>query len=224
MGATGAYIARNTGKVKLEPLAGTITEWNNSIRSGNRDPEIEHAALYDANGEPIVGYQGDEDSVALDSRVLRVPGGTMTHNHPDDDFGGTLSMADLNVFARSQLKRIEAVSSQGSLYTITAGENVDRDGLRKWIRANQKLMQRNFSNSYKSALKKATTVIKSGVHEGKVKLTNPKTGKAIYRDPMTPEQAANYARQYSVGMFDRMYKKAFDKFGISYNSTNKAGI
>jgi hypothetical protein len=39
---------------------------------------------------------------------------------------------------------------------------------------------------------------------------------------MTQQQAVNYARAYSVGMFDRMYGKALSRYGVTYTST-KAG-
>lgn len=221
MGATGMYIPREPGQIKMEPITGRVGEWERSIRSGESTQNIEHGALFDKNGEPIVGYQGDRHSVAIDQRVLNSDG-TFTHYHPDRDFGGTLSMADLKVFARSNLSELRAVSNQGQLYSIKANADVDRKGLAKWVKANQRLAQQNFERSYESALKAATTPLKSGPHKGQIKLENRRTGKVTYRQPMTPQQAQRYARQYSVGMFDRMYGKALSRYGVTYTST-KAG-
>ena len=227
MGATGIVIARGgaggkRAKIKYEPLAGRIGEFENPYRRGDVEHDIEHGALYTETGEPIVGYQGDRHSVAVDRRVLEVPNATFTHFHPDKSFGGTLSMQDLKVFARSNLKELRAVSNQGQLYSIRSNGNVDRKGLSQWIRSNQKLAQRNFESSYKSALKQATTPLKSGPHKGEIKLVNRNTGAVTYRQPMTPQQAVNYARAYSVGMFDRMYGKALSRYGVTYTAT-KAG-
>ncbi len=219
MGATGTYVPRTSGKVEYEPITGTLQKWEAGIRRNQVQEDREHGALFDRNGEPIIGYRGTRHSVAVDRRVLDNEGASFTHYHPDRSFGGTLSMQDLKVFASSKLGSLRAVSNQGQLYSITAGQNVDRQGLAKWVRANQKLAQQNFRRSYDSAIKAATTPLKSGPHKGQVKLVNRRTGQVVYRDPMTPQQAQSYARQYSVGMFDRMYSKQLSKFGVTYTST-----
>lgn len=221
MGSSGIVIPRTPGSVKREPISNNISAWENALRRGDVNPDIEHGALFDKNGNPIVGYQGDRHSVPVEARVLQSDG-TFTHFHPDRSFGGTLSMQDLKVFARSNLSELRAVSGQGQLYSIKAGDNVDRQGLARWVRSNQRLAQQNFESSYRSALKQATTPLKSGPHKGEIKLVNRNTGKVTYRKPMTPQQAMNYARAYSVGMFDRMYGKALSRYGVTYTST-KAG-
>lgn len=216
-GKSGIYVGEK-GSINYEPIKGNVTEFENALRTKQIVPTIEHGALYDKDGNPIVGYQGNEHSIPVDERVMQVDG-TFTHYHPDEHFGGTLSMADLSVFSKSNLNELRAVSSQGQLYSIKADKNVDRKGLQNWIKVNRKMAQKNFENSYKSALKKATTPLKSGPHKGQIKLTDPKSGKVTYRQPMTPKQAANFARKYSVGMFERMYKKNLSKFGVTYTST-----
>ena len=221
MGASGIVVTNDKSKLKLEPIKGDVGEWENTLRKGETTLDVEHGALFDADGNPIVGYGGDKHTTPVDNRVLTVPDGLFTHYHPDKAFGGTLSMADLKVFAQSKLSELRAVTSQGYLYSIKAGKDVDRAKLEKWVNKNQKLAQKNFEASYKSALKKATTPLKSGPNKGKVKLTNPSTGKTIYRKPMTPKQAENFARKYSVQMFDRMYKKNLSKLGVKYTATKK---
>lgn len=224
MGATGLYVPRpgsaGSADIKREPLAGSLGDFENRFRRGQDETtQIEHAALFDANGEPIVGYQGDRHSVALDQRVMQNEGGTLSHFHPDSAFGGTLSMQDLKTFSQSQLGEMRAVSRQGQLYSIKAGQNADRKGLAKWVKRVEPIAKKNFRNSYEKARKAAQTPLKSGPHKGMVKLTNPSTGKSVYRQPMTNKQAMNYARQYSVGAFERMYKKNLAKFGVNYTST-----
>ena len=232
MGSTGLVVPRGgrlSGKIKREPITGNMSSWENALRRGEVNPDIEHAALYDRQGNPIVGYQGDRHSVPIEQRVLQSDG-TLTHFHPDQSFGGTLSMQDLKVFAQSNLGELRAVTNQGQLYSIRANSNVDRQGLAKWVRSNQRLAQKNFNNSYRRALREATTPLKSGPHKGEVKLTSRQTvrdangnrrevTKVTYRKPMTAQQAINYARTYSVGMFDRMYGKALSRYGVTYTST-----
>lgn len=224
MGATGLYVPRpgsaGAAEIAREPLSGSLGDFENRFRRGNDETtRIEHAALFSDNGEPIVGYQGDRHSVPLDQRVLNNPGATLSHFHPDTAFGGTLSMQDLKLFAKSQLGEMRAVSRQGQLYSIKANADVDRKALDKWVKRVEPIAKKNFRNSYDRARKAAQTPLKSGPHKGMVKLTNPSTGKSVYREPMTNKQAMNYARQYSVGAFERMYKKNLAKFGVTYTST-----
>ena len=221
MGSSGIVVTNDKSKIKFEPITGGVNDFENVIRTGKVKADIEHGALYDKDGNPIIGYSGEKHFVPVDSRVLKTVDGSFTHYHPDKAFGGTLSMADLSVFAKSKLSELRAVTSQGYLYSVQATPDLDRTKLSKWINKNQKLAKKNFDASYRSALKKATTPLKSGPNKGKVKLTNPATGKTIYRKPMTPKQAENFARKYSVQMFDRMYKKHLAKLGIKYTATKK---
>ena len=215
MGSTGIHV----GNPNYEPITGRLGDFENDFRQGNSNVNIEHAALFDSNGEPIIGYVGERHSVAVDNRALNTPGATLSHFHPDKGFGGTLSMADLKLFSKSQLGELRAVSKQGQLYSIKAGQNADRQGLAKWLKRVEPIAKKNFNNSYEKAFKTVTTPLKSGPHKGEVKITDPKTGKSVYRQPMTPVQARNFARQYSVGMFDRMYSKNLSKFGVTYTAT-----
>lgn len=220
MGASGILLG---GPFQQIPVRGNLGE-NESYTRGGADSKTESAIFFNAQGEPITGFAGDEHSVHIDPRYLQTPGGVMTHNHPDNDFGGTLSMQDLKVFANSQLGEIRAISEQGNVYSLKAGPNADRAGLARWVKAEQKLMQRNFQRSYDSAYRQATTPLKSGPNKGKVKLVNRRTGKVTYREPMTEAQAVRFARQYSVGAFDRMYKKNLGQFGFTYTSTKAKNI
>ena len=221
LGKSGIIVTKDKGKIKYEPITNDVHGFEDGLRKGEVSLDVEHGALYDKDGNPIVGYQGNEHSIPVDERLLQVQGGTFTHFHPDKDFGGTLSMADLRTFSKSQLNELRAVSGQGYLYSVKATENLDRDKLEKWVNKNQKLAQKNLNAAYESALKKAVTPLKSGPHKGKVKLTSPSTGKVIYRNPMTPKQAVAFARRYSVQMFDKMYKKNLSKLGLTYTATKK---
>ena len=220
MGSSGIL---TSGPFNQIPVTGTLEDWEKSTRAG-QDRKTETATFFTMSGEPITGFGGDEHSVHVDPRYLQVDGGILTHNHPDNDFGGTLSMQDVKVFAKSNLSEIRAYSEQGYSYSLKAGKNADKDALLRWVKVNQKQMQKNFIRSYESAYKQATTPLKSGPHAGQVKLVNRRTGKVVYRQPMTDAQAVRYARQYSVGAFDRMYQKNLSKFGFTYTSTKAKNI
>ena len=224
MGSIGEGL--RLGNATHLPITEGLKNWESRSRremeQGVGNGKVETAALFDKNGKPIDAYLGEEHTVGIDPKKLNAPeteGAVMTHTHPDDRFGGSLSMTDIRLFAQSNWGEIRATSKQGQLYSLKAGPNADREGLRKWAQSKTKLYQKNFNNSYKQSLKRATTVLKSGPHKGQIKLTDPKTGKATYRAPMTPEQADRYARAYAVGMFDRTYAKNLAKFGFIYTST-----
>lgn len=218
VGARG--VPSTSGALKRLPVTGTVRDWENRTKANQG--KVETAAIFNTKGEPLAAFQGNEHSVPFDAKLKDVEGATFTHYHPDKNFGGTLSLQDLKVFAGSKWNEIRAYAKTGQLYSLKANNNVNREGLRKWVNSNQKMLQKNFSNSYKSALKNATTPLKSGPHKGQVKLNLP-NGKVKYTEPMTKAQAAAYARQYAVGMFERAYKKNLAKFGVTYTST-KGGI
>lgn len=217
---------RKGGNVRHLPITDRIGDWESRTRreasqnvgGGN----VEVGALFDKDGNPIDAFLGQRHYVNVDTNKFNNPeteDATFTHFHPDSKFGGTFSMADISVFATTNWGEMRAYTQQGQVYSIKAGPNADREALGKWAKRNNKLFQRNFNNSFDRALKEATTKLKSGPHAGKVKLTDRKTGRVTYRDPMSPQQADAYARQVAVGMFDRTYKKNLEKFGFTYTKT-----
>ena len=226
------------GKVNHLPITENLNAWEQrsrqDIERGVGRGKVETAALFDKNGKPIDAYVGTEHSVNIDPSKMKTPetaGATFTHVHPNNDFGGSLSLTDLHTFAQTNWGEMRAVSKQGQLYSLKAEPNADREGLRKWVQSKNKMYKKNLSNAYESALKQATTVLKSGPHKGQIKLTtrknvtDPKTGErktvtqVTYRKPMTDAQAEKYARTYSVGMLERTYQKNLSKFGFTYKKT-----
>lgn len=217
-GKSGIQIVSNTsGRVKELPIVSKdgLDTWEKGIKNN----DYETAVVFDKDGVPVFAFEGDAHSVAIPQKATQVEGGVLTHNHPDKYYGGTLSEADIRNFANSKLDEMRAVQSDGTTYILRAKPNLDRDKLRRYINKNQKLMQKNFEGAYTKALKQATAApIASGKNKGKIKLTVPSQGKTItkYVNPMTPEQAQAYARTYSVGIFNRTYKKNLNKYGVEY--------
>ena len=238
MGSLGRDEGVQIGNATHLPIKEGLRQWEarsqKEAQQGVGHGKVETAALFDKNGKPIDAYLGTKHSVNIDPNKLNAPeteGATFTHLHPDDRFGGTLSMTDIHTFARSNWGELRATSKQGQVYAIRATENANREGLQKWAQSKAKMYQKNFDNAYNSALKQASTPLKSGPHKGQIKLTtrqnrtNPETGKretitkVTYRQPMTAAQADKYARTYAVGMLDRTYAKNLEKFGFKYVKT-----
>lgn len=219
MASAGVHASND---VRRLPIEQGLREWEaRSRREAERgvgEGKVETAAIFDNDGNPITAYLGDRHSVGFEPKMLNVEGATFTHLHPDNNFGGTLSLQDLKVMARSKWSELRATSKQGQLYSIKANANANREGLRKWINSNEKLLQKNFRNSAESAYRNATTPLKSGPNKGKVKLNLP-NGTVKYVEPMTKQQARAYARQYSVGLFERAYRKNLSKFGFEFTKT-----
>lgn len=232
MGAGVRIVGGGSGAVNSYELSGPYTAKDVESRGRNvnafgEGENNEYGVLIPANGAGAKVFLGERHSVAVDKASLdAAAGGVFTHKHPDNSFGGSFSMTDLKVMAKSQLGEMRAFSKQGQLYSIKANANADRKGLSNWVNSHQKIYQKNFENSYRSALKSATTPLKSGPHKGMARIAvGRKDGKTVYKyvKPMTPSQADKYARQYSTGSFERAYKKALGKFGFTYTST-KAGL
>lgn len=226
MGDKGLVIDENA---ELLPITDGLKEFEirnyKQAKTAIGGGKIEIGAIFDSDGNPIVGFKGKNDHVSFPSRYLEVENGTFTHFHPDKYFGGTLSMTDLKTFAKSKWGELRATSAQGQVYSIKAGPNADKAALLRWTNKTQKLLNKNFSNSYHAKLKEATTVLKSGKNKGKVKLTQRTTKgtKITYVNPMTPAQAARYARQYSVGLYERTYQKELKKLGFTYSRSKAKG-
>jgi len=220
------------GNVKHLVVTGkpTIDEWELRAKDETKEKgfgqgRVETLAIFDKDGNFMQAYEGDRHSVNIDPKILNAKeteGASVTHLHPNNALGGTLSLTDLKTFAQSNWKELRATTKQGQLYSIVASENADREKLAKWVNSKKSILEKNFNKSYDRALKAATTPLKSGPHKGMVKLVDGSTGKVTYRPPMTPKQAYAYARQYSVGMFDRTYSKNLEKIGFKYVAT-KAG-
>lgn len=220
------------------PISGNIRQWErrtlNEINQGPEEGRVEVAAMFDTSGNPIDAYVGDRHSVSFDVRKLNAPeteGATFTHMHPNSNFGGTLSLQDLKVFARSNWGEMRAYTKQGQLYSIKANENVDREGLKKWLNSKESIIKKNFAQSYEKALNDAQKTLKSGPNAGKVKIIDKVTKrtdkngkertKIIYKyvKPMTDAQAAAYARQVSVGSIERAYRNGLAQFGVTFTKT-----
>lgn len=224
MGSGGVKLVGEKGNVKMFPIAqgkNTVADVEKSWRDGTNgfgNPNVEYAVVYDPNsGEIPVVYQGDAHHVNVRAEEGEKEGYTLTHFHPDKNFGGTLSTTDIRTLTSTKLGEIRAVTRQGITYGLRAGSNANRAGMNAWAKRSNNILQKNFNNSYASALQRA--------REGRTVRHVSPSGKVTWRYnrdaqgnviKMTPAQAAKYARTYSVGMYDRAIRKAAEQYGFTY--------
>ena len=216
------------GKMYRDDYINGLLQRGNKAQSNNPLTNAPHEEMYifDKNGTALAGFTGGSGSVSIRGNTLQYEGAEGYHNHPGS-FGGTLSLTDLKTFSQSKWSSITAVDAQGRQYTVKAGANANREGLRKWATNQGRVLERNIQNSYKKTVTQATTPLKSGPHKGMAKISVTKrnaNGKTVtktsYIKPMTPAQADKLGRQVATGMFDRAYKKNIAKFGFTYTKKN----
>jgi hypothetical protein len=87
----------------------------NRIMEADRERGIEHAILYDKDGNLLFEKDGESTMVEFtDAEAAMMAGGVLVHNHPN---GSSLSAQDLVMQNRSGLSEIVAVTSDGGIYT-----------------------------------------------------------------------------------------------------------
>ncbi|MBQ7516006.1 MAG: hypothetical protein IJS96_06955 [Schwartzia sp.] len=156
----------------------------------------EELFVFDEKGKLVAGYKGGKDSVAFPTSELSRKGATVTHGHPKgaEDFGGTLSFADVGNMLRSNWSEHRATASgQGEMnYIMRRTNKADSAGL----------MQRMLKDA-------------NGL-EAQVKSEARKARKRALSTGKTPQQAEHEARQKGVGVLNRYYKDTMPKYGFEY--------
>ena len=120
MGSAGVNLVGAGGDVTMFPIAqgkNTVKDVEASWRNGTNgfgSPDVEYATVYDPkSGEISVVYQGDRHSVNVRASEGDKEGFTLTHFHPDKNFGGTLSITDIKTLTSTKLGEVRAVTRQG---------------------------------------------------------------------------------------------------------------
>jgi hypothetical protein len=87
----------------------------NRIMEADRERGVEHAILYDKDGNVLLEKDGEATMVEFtDTEAAMMSGGVLVHNHHN---GSSLSAQDLVMQNRSGLSEITAVTSDGGIYT-----------------------------------------------------------------------------------------------------------
>lgn len=177
-----------------------------------RTLDHEEAYVFDANNKMMYGLVGGKDSVGIPKEIMDLQGVTVTHSHPTGDagFGGTLSInvrknpitgkneisGDIPVFARAGWKEMRATASgRGEMnYILRKGANARAQTFSNVMKGRMNTLERNMSSTYQKTI---SQLRKAG---------NTKSLATIRTE----------ARQKSVGILNKAYKKTAAKYGIEY--------
>lgn len=210
MGSRGSI---TVGGGNVNPI--TTQNWTLQETEGHdRRQDHEFGSVFNDKDRMVMRFEGDKGSVGISNEALQIEGGTFTHNHPDNYFGGTFSDADLRVFAKSKWKELRASAGTGNgeyNYIIRARDNMtakDRKNLAGFIKGHSNVVNRNFNNSFKSAYNKFS---KRLLKQNEARINSGATTRSEVL-----KQARGEARQYAIGTITRYYKKHLAKFNVDY--------
>jgi len=131
-------LAGPSGRGKANPVDhtkyGNLEETERAIR----DRAVEYIAMFNGiDQSPVAAYRGNKHSVAFPAS-LDISGMTLTHNHPNKNWGGTLSYADVHNLLRGNVRSMRAVGRQGEGgYVFRQGNNPDAQGLYNRVAADR---------------------------------------------------------------------------------------
>jgi hypothetical protein len=216
MGSRGSI---TVGGGNVNPI--TTQNWTLQETEGHdRRQDHEFGSVFNDKDRMVMRFEGNEGSVGVTQEALQVEGGTFTHNHPDNYFGGTFSDADLRVFAKSKWKELRASAGTGNgeyNYIIRARDNMtakDRKNLAGFIKGHSNVVNKNYVNSYKAANKRFTNQLMKR-YDAQIKNGTVKRSDIL-------AQARGQARQYAIGTITRYYKKHLAKFNVDYITRQRA--
>lgn len=156
-----------------------------------RDRSREHALIYEDLGEsPIAASKGNRHSVSVPTDLLNSKM-SLTHNHPDSNFGGTFSTADIAVGTAHNLKSIRAAGKEGTYY-LKPGKNADPRGFARRVARDEDMLERRMARESR------------------------KISKRVEKGELTWQQAYKMARTVTVGKIHEYYKKVAPKYGYTY--------
>lgn len=168
-GATGELVLPNGSKIEFEgtlhydgddkALTGKSRQVVTSWEAKRVKNKIEYAYAVDADGNPIgKEVKGGKGSVQTTITYTNNNGGAFTHIHPRGDgmLGGTFSSADLQIFAKRNMKTTRAAAKEGT-YSISKGKNFDANGFKAFaakadagFTANYRQRSANISVKYRA--------------------------------------------------------------------------
>ena len=201
MGSRGMYESDSSKLKMIEPKDWTLAQTEEYLRGLDH----EEAYAFDKDGKMIGGVEGGKTSVGIPKEWMQMEGITVTHSHPTgaDGFGGTLSInrhkdgsvsGDLPLFAKTKWKEMRATASgQGEMnYIFRQNDNSRTQALVNVMKGRMNTLQKNMRNVHK-------TIYEQELAKGRSKAA-----------------ALKAARQRSVGILDRQYKKTASKYGVDY--------
>jgi hypothetical protein len=103
---------------------------------------VENMVIFDdISKQAIAAFEGDRHSVGIPNGTP-LSNMTLTHNHPDPSWGGTLSFADMHASLSSGVRSIRAVGRNGEGgYILRAGRNANPSGFAAQVAKDQNTLE-----------------------------------------------------------------------------------
>ena len=181
--------------IRGKGLEGTLQNFRRVIG----DSDTEYSMVVDKDGN-IIGniYRGSKHSTRVDTAAAMKDSNSRTvHNHPDKNFGGTFSKADLQFHAKTGNSGIEATALEGTY-----------------------LMRRTPTTDYASfgrAYNKAEPLLDAEWQRKWAKIEKAK----VFKTQRAREKAE---RQVFVGVYHRWFKDNASKYGLQYTFVKGRGL
>jgi len=159
-----------------------------------QNEKAEHLLVYDKIFEsPIAACKGNRHSVAVPNDI-DVKDKYITHNHPNENWGGTLSFADIAVATTKNVKALRAVGREKEgVYIMKKTAEANPQALNIRIANDQGVIERKMYQSM--------AYIKQKFQQGEIK---------------TNSDAKKELRQAFVGVLHNYYRDVMPKYGYIY--------
>jgi len=100
-----------------------VATWTKLLSDKGRLPKHERLIVLDADGAVLAQVDGEQRSVRVpaelsDQLCSQAIGATLIHNHPDQ---ASFSAADIEVLARAGVRRVVAISADGTTFEAETG-------------------------------------------------------------------------------------------------------
>lgn len=192
-GGSGKAIPLDVDKLKDKTLQG--------IENRIRKLKHEEAYIFDADDKLVAGVSGGNSSVGIPNSWNNMDGATVTHGHPvgDYNFGGTLSMADADMMAKTKWSEMRAsANGKGEYnYIMKRTPKSDNSGLRAQIAKDRPQMETDIVNAYKKAYNDA-------ISQGK-----------------STKTAKHESAQIATGLMQNYWRKTLPQYGFDFVTPKK---
>lgn len=159
-----------------------------------------HEELFalDSGGNLVAAYRGTSHAVAFPAKLLGLKGGVVTHSHPAglEEFGATMSFADVGNMLASDWAEHRAVSTAGGRmsYSMRRTAHADAAGLRRRMNRDIPGLNRQWQETYKQVY---TQQAAAGAGR---------------------REARHRARLRAVGIINAYYRRVMPEYGFTYTT------
>lgn len=191
--------SKTSNELKVVMRGGSVTQTLQNFRSVIGDSDTEYSMVIDKDGN-IVGnvFRGSRHSTKVDTAAAMADSETRAvHNHPDPNYGGTFSKADLRWHANVGNAGIEASAKEGT-YLMRRTPTTDYEAFGKAYDRARPLLEAEWQRKW-------------------ARIEKTKTFK-------TPKARDTAERQVFVGVFHRWFKDNASKYGLQYTFAKGKGM